>query len=265
MIYEMSNSNLSFILKTLLDERADYADIAIPYSQHEQRELMRSLLNVRPPLPVSDAFCVAQDAELLEQRAEKGIVYCNETQISGIDNRLRLWQGDITRLEVDAIVNAANSSLLGCFVPLHRCIDNAIHSAAGVQLRLECHRLMQEQGSEELTGSAKITKGYYLPVRYVIHTVGPIIQTPRPTPVQEQELASCYRSCLEIAAENRLESIAFCCISTGEFRFPQRLAAEIAVETVRDYLNSNPSSLNTVVFNVFKDDDLMIYKELLDV
>ena len=161
---------------------------------------MRSLLNVRPPLPVSDAFCTAQDAELLVQRAEKGIVHRNETQISDIDKRLRLWQGDITRLEVDAIVNAANSSLLGCFIPHHQCIDNAIHSAVGVQLRLECHRLMQEQGSEELTNSAKMTKGYNLPARYVIHTVGPIIQAPRPPPpVQEQELANCYRSCLKIA------------------------------------------------------------------
>ena len=127
-------------------------------------------------------------------------VHRNETQISDIDKRLRLWQGDITRLEVDAIVNAANSSLLGCFIPHHQCIDNAIHSAAGVQLRLECHRLMQEQGSEELTNSAKMTKGYNLPARYVIHTVGPIIQAPRPPPpVQEQELANCYRSCLKIA------------------------------------------------------------------
>ena len=175
-----------------------------------------------------------------------------------------LWQGDITRLRVDAIVNAANSQMLGCFHPLHRCIDNAIHSAAGVQLRQECHEMMLRQGHEEPTGQAKITKAYNLPCKHVIHTVGPIVPNGIPTEFQQEQLASCYRSVMACAAENKLESVAFCCISTGEFRFPNRLAAEIAVRTVTDYLSETPDcSVKTAVFNVFKDRDKEIYAQIL--
>lgn len=199
--------------------------------------MMRSLLNVRPPYPVGEDFIKAQDMELQRQAAEKGIVALSDIEPCRKDRRLRLWQGDITRLQVDAIVNAANSALLGCFVPMHRCIDNAIHSAAGVQLRLACNRLMQAQGHPEPPGRAKITEGYNLPARHVLHTVGPIVRNDEPTLRQEQELANCYSSCLALADAHGLQSIAFCCISTGEFGFPQRRAAEIAVGTVRTYLD----------------------------
>ena len=225
---------------------------------------MRTLLNVRPPHPVSEDLIKAQDRELQRQLADKGIVALSDIMPCRVDGRLRLWQGDITRLQVDAIVNAANSALLGCFVPMHRCIDNAIHSAAGVQLRLACDRLMQAQGHPEPTGRAKITDGYNLPARYVLHTVGPIVRDTEPTPRQERQLADCYRSCLALADAHDLQSIAFCCISTGEFGFPQKRAAEIAVSTVRAYLDATVATgINSVIFNVFKDDDLSIYRNLL--
>lgn len=259
------SENLRYILRTLLDERAEYAGVQIPGSLTEQQRLMRALLNVRPPAPVSREFLEAQDAELRMQLVEKGTVSLQQIEPCTSDGRLRIWQGDITRLQADGIVNAANSAMLGCFVPLHRCIDNAIHSAAGVQLRLACGRLMQAQGHPEPTGQAKITDGYNLPAHHVIHTVGPIVRDGQPTPRQEMELAGCYRSCLALADAHGLESIAFCCISTGEFGFPQRRAAEIAVRTVTEYLDTNARTcINTVIFNVFKDDDLSIYRDILE-
>lgn len=258
------SENIRSVLRTLLDERPEYADWQIPDSLPERQRMMRALLNVRPPHPVSEDLIKAQDRELQRQLADKGIVALSEIIPCQMDERLRLWQGDITRLQVDAIVNAANSALLGCFVPMHRCIDNAIHSAARVQLRLACDRLMQAQGHPEPTGRAKITDGYNLPARYVLHTVGPIVRDVEPTPRQEQQLADCYRSCLALADAHDLQSIAFCCISTGEFGFPQRRAAEIAVSTVRAYLDATSTTgINSVIFNVFKDDDLSIYRNLL--
>lgn len=254
--------NLRYILRTLLAEREEYAGWQIPDTQEKQQSMMRALLNVRPPQPVSPKFLQAQDAELRLQLADKGIVTLPDIPPCHSDSRLRIWQGDITRLQADAIVNAANNALLGCFVPLHRCIDNAIHSAAGVQLRLECDRLMQKQGHPEPTGYAKMTNGYNLPARYVLHTVGPIVHDGKPTPKQEKELAACYRSCLALADAHRLASIAFCCVSTGEFSFPQEQAAQIAVATVADYLTTT-SYIQTVIFNVFKDEDLSIYRRLL--
>lgn len=258
------SENIRSVLRTLLDERPEYADWQIPDSLPERQRMMRALLNVRPPHPVSEDLIKAQDRELQRQLTDKGIVALSEIIPCRMDERLRLWQGDITRLQVDAIVNAANSSLLGCFVPMHRCIDNAIHSAAGVQLRLACDRLMQAQGHPEPTGQAKITDGYNLPARYVLHTVGPIVRDVEPTPRQEQQLVDCYRSCLALADAHDLQSIAFCCISTGEFGFPQRRAAEIAVSTVRAYLDATGTTgINSVIFNVFKDEDLSIYRNLL--
>jgi len=174
---------------------------------------------------------------------------------------LYLWRGDITTLQVDAIVNAANSGLTGCYSPLHGCIDNAIHTFAGVKLRLECAKIMEKQGFPEPMGTAKITKAYNLPCKHVLHTVGPMISGAL-TQTDCQELASCYRSCLELADKNRLDSITFCCISTGEFRFPSKKAAEIAVKTVEDYKMETGSSIQ-VIFNVFKDEDLFIYQNLL--
>ena len=254
---------LQWLCRYLLDENPRYADVPIPEGTPEQRQLFRALMNVRPPLPVSDEFLRLQDEELQEQLEEKGIV---EIDRKGLVE----WQGDITRLKVDAIVNAANSQMLGCFVPLHRCIDNAIHSAAGVQLRLACAEILRfaqndSNGTyEEPAGSARITPGFNLPAKYVLHTVGPIVITARPLSRQEVQLASCYTSCLELSDKNGLHSIAFCCISTGEFRFPSDLACRIAVKTVRDYLAKHPrTSLDTIVFNTFKDIDHALYQDAL--
>ncbi|CYV65217.1 appr-1-p processing enzyme family domain-containing protein [Streptococcus suis] len=203
-------------------------------------------------------FWSLQDAYLQETLAQKKVTGLSDLQ--EVEPQIYLWQGDITSLEVDAIVNAANSQLLGCFVPHHRCIDNAIHSQAGLQLRLACYQLMKVQEHLEAAGQAKITPAYNLPANYVIHTVGPIIQT-EVGPQDEELLASSYRKSLELAVEKGLISVAFCCISTGEFRFPQKLAAEIAVRTVRNFIKEH-SEIN-VIFNVFKDEDREIYQELL--
>lgn len=203
-------------------------------------------------------FWSLQDAYLQETLAQKKVTGLSDLQ--EVEPQIYLWQGDITSLEVDAIVNAANSQLLGCFVPHHRCIDNAIHSQAGLQLRLACYQLMKVQEHLEAAGQAKITPAYNLPANYVIHTVVPIIQT-EVGPQDEELLASSYRKSLELAVEKGLISVAFCCISTGEFRFPQKLAAEIAVRTVRNFIKEH-SEIN-VIFNVFKDEDREIYQELL--
>lgn len=254
------------INEMLLEDQPDYRLDAetFPKDEVNQRRLMRSLMNVRYPRVIPRALLKAQDAYLSKEREAKGIVHVADLPASEKDSRLILWQGDITRLDADAIVNAANSQLLGCFVPCHGCIDNAIHSAAGMELREECARIMRAQGHEEATGQAKITKGYNLPAKHVLHTVGPIIYD-RVKEEDRELLASCYRSCMELAEENHLNSIAFCCISTGEFHFPNREAAEIAVKTVRDFLNRHADgSLQKVVFNVFKDTDREIYKKLLE-
>ncbi len=255
---------LDKLLRALLRERSEYAYIDIPESIEDKRKLLRSLMNVRMPSPLPPEIMHIQDDELSEQRREKGVVSLDSIPASPIYPRLRLWQGDSTRLQVDAIVNAANSQMLGCFIPLHRCIDNAIHSAAGMQLREECASIMHAQGHEEPTGKAKITHGYNLPSKWVIHTVGPIVFGDYPTEEDRRLLSDCYRNCLRLADEKGLKSIAFCCISTGEFRFPQNLAAEIAVSTVREYLQENPAAtLEAIVFNVFKDSDYYLYKDLL--
>ncbi len=256
--------SLNYILEKLFDAMPEYRHVQIPEDRCGKRKLMRSFINVLPPIEMSDEFIKAQNEELAVQLLEKGIVAVDSIVPSGTDIRLRLWKGDITRLKTDAIVNAANRQMLGCFAPLHGCIDNAIHSAAGLQLRNECHKLMVQQGREEATGSAKITSGYNLPADYVIHTVGPIIQNDKVSLEDEKLLASCYQSCLQIADDNNLKSIAFCCISTGEYRFPNQRAAEIAVGTVSSYFeNKQKSSLETIVFNVFKDLDHAIYMDLI--
>ena len=259
-------NRLDILIKYLLDEDPRYAEMEIPSGLQGRRDLFRALRNVRMPVPVSKKFLRLQDEELQAQLQEKGVVTIDDivAACGDANNRFALWQGDITRLRVDAIVNAANSQMLGCFHPLHRCIDNAIHSAAGVQLRQECHELMQRQGHEEPTGQAKITRAYNLPCKNVIHTVGPIIPNGAPTAFQQEQLASCYRSIMACANANNLGSVAFCCISTGEFRFPNQLAAEIALRTVMDFLSENPNcSVKTMVFNVFKDLDKDIYQSIL--
>ena len=238
-------------------------DFVIPADEREQRDMLRALMNVREPLPVSDEFLKIQDEYLQQVNKERGITDIADLSPITRNPKLYLWQGDITTLKVDAIVNAANSALLGCFAPLHICIDNCIHTFAGIQLRLACNELMQRQGHEEGIGLCKITPAFNLPSRYVLHTVGPIIYTS----VGKREkilLANCYKNCLETASQNQLESVAFCCISTGVFRFPADLAAQIAVETVEMWLTENPdSSVKKVVFNVFGNKDLEIYQGLL--
>jgi O-acetyl-ADP-ribose deacetylase (regulator of RNase III) len=218
-------------------------------------------MNVRPPRPLRQDFLKMQDDLLSAEREEKGVVDGMALPAAAKHPNLVLWQGDITRLKVDAIVDADNSALLGCFCPCHGCIDNAIHSAAGLQLRDECNTIMQKQGHPEPTGRAKLTSAYNLPARYILHTVGPIVQG-RVTRQDRRDLAACYRSCLELAAEHQLQSVAFCCVSTGEFHFPNQEAARIAIQTVTDFLGQN-TSIERVIFNVFKDMDVEIYRELL--
>ena len=250
---------LNFLIRYLLNEKDEYRDIEIPADKQEKQHLLRSLMNVRPPVPASAEFLKIQN-DYLQERIEK----CGVTKLEDltpVQPGIYLWQGDITTLAADAIVNAANSQMLGCFVPCHGCIDNAIHTYAGVQLRLECAEIMRKQGHEEETGKAKITKGYNLPCRYVLHTVGPIIYGAVKKNDREL-LASCYRSCLDLAAENGLHSVAFCCISTGEFHFPNQDAAEVALQTVRVWQQQSDSKIE-VIFNVFKDNDYKIYRHLL--
>ena len=248
------------LLADLPEYRAQAA--AVPADETAQRRLLRALMNVRPPMPLAPEFLEVQDALLSAEREERGVVDASALPPVPSDPRLVLWQGDITRLQADAVVNAANSALLGCFVPCHGCIDNAIHSAAGLQLRDACSRIMLAQGCPEPNGQAKLTWGYNLPARYVLHTVGPIIQG-RVTARDREELASCYRSCLDLAAAHSLRSVAFCCISTGEFHFPRRDAAEIAAETVQKVLNQRTTSVERVIFNVFQDADAELYRRLL--
>ena len=250
-----------WLIKELLSEKREYRRYRIPEDEQGQKDLLRSLMNVREPIPISEEFLAIQDEYLQAENAACGFVDIDELTPVKTDERLYLWQGDITRLKVDAIVNAANSQMLGCFQPLHGCIDNIIHSKAGIQLRLKMKEIMEAQGHEEPTGQAKITPGYNLPCKYIEHTVGPIA-TMGVTKELEELLASCYRSCLKLADENGVKSIAFCCISTGVFMFPNERAARIAVQTVRDYRRENNSGIE-VIFNVWKDVDHEIYRELL--
>lgn len=250
-----------YLIKELLSEIPQYRDLEIPDNVQEQKRLLRSLMNIRPPRPIGTEFLRVQDEYLGEEVAEKGITDSDTLPVSSVDNRLVLWRGDITTLKIDAIVNAANSALRGCFVPCHSCVDNIIHSVSGIQLRLACDEMMKKQGYEEPTGRAKITPAFNLPCRYVLHTVGPIVSGAL-TKKHCAELADCYRSCLELASERGLKSVAFCCISTGEFHFPQKKAAEIAVRTVMDFLQGD-TQIEKVVFNVFKQEDYDIYKGII--
>lgn len=253
------NERRLFLIRSLLNERLEYRDWRIPQDVSDQKLLLRGLLNVRPAQVCNPEFLRVQDAYLRQATAEKGITDCSA--LSPVQPGLYLWQGDITTLKCDAIVNAANSGMTGCYAPNHRCIDDAIHTFAGVQLRLACAEIMEWQGCLEPTGQAKITPAFNLPCRYILHTVGPIVDE-SPTERDCAQLESCYRACLTLAAENHLESIAFLCISTGEFHFPNEQAAQIAVQTVKTFLNQK-SSVKKVIFNVFKDLDREIYARLL--
>ena len=249
-----------FLIQELLKENPEYKGIEIPSRTEEQCNLLRGLMNIRRPKAISDKFLTIQDEYLQEKTAGKGITELADLET--VSDGIYLWQGDITTLSCDAIVNAANSGMTGCYAPCHACIDNCIHTYAGVQLRLACAEIMQRQGHEEETGKAKITPAYNLPCKYVLHTVGPIISGPL-TETDQKLLSSCYRSCLELAEEKGVKSIAFCCISTGEFHFPNDKAAEIAVQTVKSYKERTKSDME-VIFNVFKDVDYEIYRGLLD-
>jgi len=253
------NEKRIYLIKSLLAERREYKNIDIPEDEIEQKHLLRSLMNVRPPAAVSDEYIKIESEYLKNETESKGITRLSD--LSPVEPGIYLWQGDITTLECDAIVNAANSKMTGCYQPCHNCIDNCIHTYAGVQLRNICANIMEKQGYDEPTGTAKITPAYNLPCQYVIHTVGPIVLG-KLTDKHMDQLACCYRSCLELSDEKRISSIAFCCISTGVFGFPKKEAAQIAVQTVKEY-KSKTNSKTEVIFNVFGNEDYKIYRELL--
>lgn len=248
-----------YLIKGLLKERPEYANMQIPVDVSEQKMLLRSLMNIRMPGEINHAFLQIQDEYLSEEKDKKGIVTLAD--MDEVQPDIYIWKGDITRLGVGAIVNAANSGMTGCYQPCHNCIDNCIHTYAGIQLRNYCNDMMIKQRHEEPTGQAKITPAFNLPCDYVIHTVGPIVQGEL-TGGNERLLISCYEACLRIADENDVKSIAFCCISTGVFMFPNKRAAELAVQTVKQYKEKTKSKIK-VIFNVFKEDDERIYRRFL--
>lgn len=253
----MANEKLNNLIAYLLSERPEWNNLTIPAKESEQFRLYRSLVNIRPAEKASAEYLRAEDEFLQKLTAQKGIT--DIVDLQSVEKNIYLWKGDITTLQCGAIVNAANSGMTGCYRPCHNCIDNCIHTFAGVRLRLKCAEIMKAQGHEEPTGTAKITPAYNLPCDYVIHTVGPIVQG-RLTEKHCELLKSCYQSCLELAILNGIKSIAFCCISTGVFGFPQDKAAEIAVQTVREFLKTHEIE---VIFNVFTEKDFDIYKRLL--
>lgn len=253
------NERRIYLIQQLLNERIEYQDIDIPQNQDQQKILLRDLMNVRPPKKVDENILQVQDEYLQTVLKEKGITKIND--LTPIQEGIYLWKGDITTLQCDAIVNAANSQMTGCYIPHHRCIDNCIHSYAGMQLRYECAKIMKHQGLEP-TGKAKITKAYNLPCHYILHTVGPII-TSKVTLQDQELLKSCYQSCLQLASQYHLESIAFCCISTGEFHFPKELACKIAIDSVKEFLQTK-TSIKKVIFNVFKEEDQQLYRRYLE-
>lgn len=257
---------LDILVEAFKADSVQYKDLQTPADTEGKRRILRSLMNIRMPRKMNDSILKVQDEYLRERIRENGIVTLSEIPV--IRNGMSIWQGDITRLAVDAIANAANSQMLGCFVPMHTCIDNCIHTFAGVQLRAECNRQMNQlrirygRDYEQPTAVPMLTDGYNLPAKKIVHIVGPIVEG-RLTKALEQDLADCYRNTLDLCAENGLRSVAFCCISTGVFRFPNRRAAEIAVETVSKWLDEHTGQVDRVIFNVFKDEDKAYYEELL--
>lgn len=264
---------LDYLVNFLCEDSDQYKKLQ--FAENEKRNALRSLMNIRMPKYISSEFLQIQDDFLKQELLESGIVSWKEIPHIGEQfgiqyehaQKVALWQGDITKLKVDAIVNAANSQMLGCFAPCHKCIDNAIHSAAGVELREECNSYMKAKKKEdpyyeEPTGRAVLTKGYNLSCRYVLHTVGPIVKGAL-TESLKQDLRDCYRSCFQEAMSHGIRTIAFCCISTGEFHFPNEEAAKIAWTTIKEILNQHADRLDRVVINVFKKLDLELYQELL--
>lgn len=273
----MKEEKMNRLLKRLQEDSLEYRGLdTTGYSMEEKKNAIRSLMNIRMPSALPDELVDLQDEYLQEEREEKGVVELADIPTSketfgskaSYADKISLWQGDITRLHVGAIVNAANSRLLGCFIPCHRCIDNAIHSAAGMQLREECDDIMKQRqlrygrDYEEPTGTATLTSAYNLPCEYVIHTVGPIVYGSLNDELC-RDLRNCYENVLQCCLEHQIKSVAFCCISTGEFRFPNDRAAEIAVETVTAFLEVHGNCVDRIIFNVFKDSDKNIYEKIL--
>lgn len=266
---------LDYLVEEFKEDSYEYKDLAVPEDTEGKRRILRSLMNIRMPKEIDADVIKVQDEYLSERAAEKGIVDLSDIPTvadqggdSSFADKIAIWQGDITRLSVDAIVNAANSQMLGCFVPMHTCIDNCIHTYAGIQMRAECHRQMNNlrikygRDYEQPTAVPMLTPGYNLPARNVIHVVGPIVNYGL-SPELEKELSDCYKNTLNMCAENSLKSVAFCCISTGVFHFPNQRAAEIAVNTVTDWMNEHEDQMERVIFNVFKDEDKEYYEQLL--
>lgn len=262
----MQEQRLDYLVEEFKADSDEYKDLQVPGDTEGKQRIMRSLMNIRMPKTLPDDVLAVQDEYLIGRAKEKGIVYLSDIPI--IQNGLSIWQGDITRLAVDAIVNAANSQMLGCFIPMHTCIDNCIHTFAGVQLRAECNRQMNHlrerfgRNYEQATAVPMLTDAYNLPAKKVVHIVGPIVQKGL-TSALEKDLADCYKNTLDMCRENGLKSVAFCCISTGVFHFPNRRAAEIAVDTVEKWMADNPGVMERVIFNVFKDEDKEYYEELI--
>lgn len=260
------NQRLDYLVGEFKTDSIQYKDLVTPKDTEGKRRILRSLMNIRMPKVLSDEVLAVQDEYLAGRAEEKGIVRLSDIPV--IRNGLSIWQGDITRLAVDVIVNAANSQMLGCFVPMHTCIDNCIHTFAGVQLRAECNRQMNQlrmrygKDYEQPTAVPMITDAYNLPAKKVIHIVGPIVQN-QLTPYLENKLADCYRNTLDLCLENDLKTVAFCCISTGVFHFPNKRAAQIAIRTVDGWLSQHPGAMERVIFNVFKDEDREYYEELI--
>lgn len=260
------DQRLDYLVEEFKADSIQYKDLRTPADTEGKRRILRSLMNIRMPGKMDDAVLAVQDAYLRERIRENGVIELSN--IPEIRDGLSIWQGDITRLAVDAIVNAANSQMLGCFVPMHTCIDNCIHTFAGVQLRAECSRqmtLLRERYGmdyEQPTAVPMLTDAYNLPAKKIVHIVGPIVEY-RLTPRLENDLAACYRNTLDLCEQNGLRSVAFCCISTGVFRFPNQRAAEIAVETVTEWIKGHPSAVDRIIFNVFRDEDKQIYEDLL--
>ena len=260
------NERLDYLVEEFKTDSVRYKDLTTPSDTEGKRQLLRSLMNIRMPGEMDESVLEIQDDYLQERIRENGIVELSD--IPEIRDGISIWQGDITRLRVDAIVNAANSQMLGCFVPMHTCIDNCIHTFAGIQLRAECSRQMKKMRArygrdyEQPTAVPMLTDAYNLPAKKVVHVVGPIVQDDL-TPELEQDLADCYTNTLELCAENNLRSVAFCCISTGVFRFPNKRAAEIAVHTVKEWLEDHPGEVDRVIFNVFKEEDWEYYESEL--
>lgn len=266
---------LDYLVKEFKADSDQYKELQTPADTEGKRRILRSLMNVRMPKEMDQSVLSVQDDYLSERALEKGIVslpdiptVAEQGSNSSFADKISIWQGDITRLAADAIVNAANSQMLGCFIPMHTCIDNCIHTFAGVQLRAECDRQMKElrkkygRDYEQPTAVPMLTDAYNLPAKKIVHIVGPIVSY-KLTTALEKDLADCYRNTLDLCEQNGLRSVAFCCISTGVFRFPNKRAAEIAVQTVTDWMSVHPGAVERVIFNVFKDEDKEYYEQLL--